>query len=523
MAQGPDDNETKPDQGSDDSSQGKKKRKVPKTMIFGVDDPKDAPATENPAPASAEAPKQEQAPTGEKKRKVPKTLLFDTTAAMEAAVMQAAVDVDKENAENAKNAQAAETTAPAQPTADESGKKRKVPKTLLFDTTDLKEKAAAMEAAAEPAAQPTSAAPPEPAQPGRKVAKTMLYDTSNLQAQTPDKDPDAPPELNIDGPEVRLFFEEPAPAEKPKRRVPKTLLFNPVIGADGQEQESTSTGAQNDAGVRKISTRKIAKTLLYNKPLTADQIVAASNAAEPPLDVKEAEKVVERYIARTMLDHSILFDQLTKSQHHLQEKAEEAAKERANEPFKPFFPIVCKKNALPCAYTWDPTYSNEKYRYCDKCQRPVYNFAGLEMADAEAIVLKAENRSKFTLFKRTDGLFMTSDCPVAVKKRSDLILMTVGGFLLAVSLVLYMMMLPKPKPAPAPVATVTKPVKTSGIKMPKTSSGSGKSGQYGHYVAGQGVIMDKPAAQPTPPPVLPPPVQGPDEEEQIWEFPNGRH
>jgi len=617
-------------QGPEDKD-GTKKRKVPKTMIFGVDLPKDeqassepgsaAGAGQTPAPAPAspaattnteaepnseansenksETPEPTKSETGEKKRKVPKTLLFETQGAMEAAVLEAAAETDREIAADAealaqrqleellKPAPGETQAAPDEAAPAEGGKKRKVPKTLLLDTAALKEKAAEIEAgetpkrkvpktllfdpakAAEAAAaqaaaeQAAAAASPEaeiemetpaPAKAERRISKTLLDKDSFFPPVTPAPPPDddAAPELNIDGPEVKLFFEvedkaeekiappEPAatdfspPAEeKPRRKVPRTLLFNPVVGADGQDVDPQpepvqGPGAEESAGPapdapRRISTRKIAKTLLNNRP-SAEQIIAASQ--EPPLDEEEAERVVERYIARTMLDHSILFDQLSKSQHHAQEKAEEEARERLNEPFKPFIPIECKKEALPCPFTWDPTYAKEKYRYCDNCQRPVYNFAGLEIAEAEAIILKAENRAKFTLFKRTDGLYMTGDCPVAVKKRSDTILMSVGGFLLALSLVAYMAMLPKPKPkppvAPPAVPTTAHPNTDNIPGVHKIPTSGGKRNVDSWVRDANGKLVRKHEAAPVaPPPVqqAPPPVSQP--EDPVWEFPNG--
>jgi len=624
MTQGPEDKE------------GKKKRKVPKTMIFGVDLPKDEPASpaSTEAQAAAETAEPTESQSAEKKRKVPKTLLFETQGAMEAAVLEAAAETDKQvlaEAEALAQQQLQDLLKqpePAEPQQD-SDKKRKVPKTLLFDTAALKEKAAEIDSAANAASNaasnaapapesapesapepaPESASKPETAK--RKVPKTLLFDPAKAAAAaqaaeeekakaeaeaavpeptaTPkserkvsktllDKDPyasaafaaaaavpepqpqfqppepqpqsqppvpardeEAAPELNIDGPDVKLFFEvddkadekvetvqetaaekvEEKVEEKPKRKVPRTLLFNPVIGADGQEEKEES--AANADAPRRISTRKIAKTLLNNRP-SAEQIIAASQ--EPPLDEAEAELVVERYIARTMLDHSILFDQLSKSQHHAQEKAEEEARERLNEPFKPFIPIECKKEALACPFTWDPTYAKEKYRYCDNCQRPVYNFAGLEIAEAEAIILKAENRAKFTLYKRTDGLYMTSDCPVAVKKRSDTILISVGGFLLALSLVAYMAMLPKPakKPpvAPPPVAGTAHPNTDNIPGVHKIPTSGGKRNVDSWVRDANGKLVRKQTAQPVgPPPVqqAPPPVSQP--EDQTWEFPNG--
>ncbi len=313
--------------------------------------------------------------------------------------------------------------------------------------------------------------------------------------------------------------------------MPRTLLYNPVINDLGLEVDpyAQPTAAadchqggavaapfddQRSSAVRRISTKKIAKTLLYHDSSAAGPEAEGGEqeGAAERLDTTEAVQVVERYIARTMLDHQILFAELGKSQLRMEEKVAEIVKERANEPYKPFIPIECKKTALPCGWTWDATYAVEKYRYCGQCQRAVYNLAGLDMPEAEALILKAENAAKFTLFKRTDGLFMTSDCPVAIKKRSDLILYSTFSIALAAAFVVYLTTLPKPKPkpAPAPVATLTK--KHAPIQKIKTGPGSG------HYVAGKGIIMDNP----TPQPVQPPPVvttsTSEADEPQMWTF-----
>jgi hypothetical protein len=191
----------------------------------------------------------------------------------------------------------------------------------------------------------------------------------------------------------------------------------------------------------------------------------------------------------------------------------------------PFIPITAKKKALACDWTWDETYSNERYRYCGVCQRPVYNFAGIEMPEAEAIILKAENLTKFTLYQRPDGKFMTGNCSRALKKRNDMILMSVGGVLLVTFLLLYMVMLPHPKPRPQTViAPPTVPTATTaGASRLRPNSShllpNGAKLQPGasHYdpVSGK-MVVDVPVAPAPPPPVAN--TAGPDEIEQDWEF-----
>jgi hypothetical protein len=58
-----------------------------------------------------------------------------------------------------------------------------------------------------------------------------------------------------------------------------------------------------------------------------------------------------------MLDHSILWDTVSKFEAKMEERVAEQLLERANEPVKPFIAIVCKKQATPCAFVWDATES----------------------------------------------------------------------------------------------------------------------------------------------------------------------
>jgi hypothetical protein len=556
-------------------------RKVPKTLLYDpskvleaaaaavqeqeaqrsqprAPEPVAEPGTEPVAEKISEA---EQAAPETATRKVPKTLLYDPSKVLEAAAAAAAAATPVASpVASPDTAPAAPVPATGQVEKGQEPARKKVPKTLLFDYDPSKVLEAAAAAQEQEAARVEANAPVEEVAP---IAQALPTKRSGHPAFD-----DPPPELKIDSPPVLLFFEEPVttqagpeaastaaaeeapvdpPVEKAKRRVPRTLLFNPIMGEDGIEidpgqpaaapvESSSASHVGSDQSFvpeaiapRRISTKKIAKTLLYSAPEGLDaggpRIIASTSTGagsgaegqstiESPLDTQEAEKVVERYIARTMLDHEILYKELSKSQHKLEEKAIEVAKEKANEPFKPFFPIDCKKMALPCTWTWDESYSTERYRYCGQCQRPVYNFTGLEIADAEEIILKAENRAKFTLYKRTDGKYMTGDCPVAVKRRSDFILMSVGGILVAFVLVVYMATLPKPKPKPAsePVASAqTKHL--PGIKSAKRPAGSGR------YIPGKGFVLDPVT---TPAPVQPAPVATTStpatDENPVWEY-----
>jgi hypothetical protein len=65
-------------------------------------------------------------------------------------------------------------------------------------------------------------------------------------------------------------------------------------------------------------------------------------------------------------------------------------------------------------------------------ETPVYNFAGLEQPEADELIFQRENRRNATLYKRADGNYMTVNCPVEVKRKRDMVYMSVIGGVLAI-------------------------------------------------------------------------------------------
>lgn len=168
---------------------------------------------------------------------------------------------------------------------------------------------------------------------------------------------------------------------------------------------------------------------------------------------KKKPYVQEQFVAKTQLDHDILFRAVSTSK--LKEEAKVAAFliEKSKEAPKPP-PVAVKadKQSSACPFKWEETDSKEKYRYCTKCQTPVYNFDGMERPEAEALIFNRENRDKFTLYSRPDGKFTTVDCPLQKKRQRDFIM----GLIVAVALLigaLSLFLLTPPPPPPATVET----------------------------------------------------------------------
>ena len=336
--------------------------------------------------------------------------------------------------------------------------------------------------------------------------------------------------------------------EKKARKVPKTMLFNnPLAQADKKRkvaktrvfskelenrtaEASTASGAATDAHDAAGKPRKVAKTRLeFSLDNLKDEIEKAAQTQEremleqakleqaKPEQAEPAEKP-KRYVARTRLDHSILYDTVVKAAEKQEAAVEELIKTRANEPVKPFISVESKKAKLACPWTWSETDSPERVRYCDRCKNPVYNFAGIEMPEAESIVYTRENIEHPHLLKRDDGKYMTRECPQAVKRRKDTIVLSLVGVVVAAGIITVLMMLPPP---PKPVAEThpthqAEPETPVNVMAEPGKTTESKDGSF-HWTADQGVV-EAPKAQDEP---AKPAKQAPtaaEEAGQMWQY-----
>ncbi len=449
--------------------------------------------------------------------------------------------------------------------AEESrGKKpRKVAKTLLFNTPEGGEKSAAqvkLEEAVKQAADqesnkesgqaavqqvaPETRAEAEPAVPAideeqlaaqaqkraaRRVAKTLLFSSTNLD--------------DLQAKAAAAANEKAAPAIPSVSALPAS-----------PEVSAPDLAIQAQAARARKRTRKIAKTLMESdldnfpeenlsqpkEPPQIDFSISAPAAEAPADDVvklvpsaKPIKRERQQFVAKTMLDHSILWDTVSKFEAKMEVKIAEQIAERAAEPVKMLVPIECKKQAMACGFKWDDTETKERFRYCALCKTPVYNFAGLEMPEAEEIVFQRENKKKFTLFKRPDGKFMTVDCPVEVKRKRDTILLSVGGVMLVLCALAFMILMPKPpKPEPQTQA-VQAPVQPGLATGPGENRGTNSSSKHPtipatgatvndgsfHMVNGQRVYPTAGTAPVTfPAPQQPAVTSDADESGDFWQY-----
>jgi hypothetical protein len=270
------------------------------------------------------------------------------------------------------------------------------------------------------------------------------------------------------------------PDPKTRQPVLKTMLEMQMPDIVGETNAVTpkvpSLSAQN---LQAIKARKISKTMLDvniegleslqvdSKPAELD---AMESKVSPEKPKAKPKPVREQYTARTMLDHNMLFNAVSESHHKRELEVAARMQEIAKEPPKPQpIPVKADRPASPCAWQWEETDAKEKYRYCAKCQTPVYNLAGMEKTEAEALIFNRENRDKFTLYSRPDGKFMTTDCPLQEKRKKELIMFIIGAIALVIGAVTFLILMPPP-PASETTATAPRAVRRAPLRAAKSSA-----------------------------------------------------
>lgn len=177
-------------------------------------------------------------------------------------------------------------------------------------------------------------------------------------------------------------------------------------------------------------------------------------------------KAVNPLIERTKLDFEACRDVVGKllsdQEVRVQRETQDKLKALAEQALKPHHPIERYRKALPCQANWDDMSGTDQYRVCGECKLFVYDFSGVELPEAMQIVFHRENKEHPTFFKRKDGRFLTSDCPIGAKRGKQTALVIVGVLLVVGIFIVLMMLAPPPRPAvttatqpPAPVSTET--------------------------------------------------------------------
>src|SRR3954447_6761233 len=72
--------------------------------------------------------------------------------------------------------------------------------------------------------------------------------------------------------------------------------------------------------------------------------------------------------------------------------------------------------ASPCHARWDDMRGDHQARFCNQCQKNVYNLSALTAPEAAALIKSKEGNLCVRFYQRPDGTVLTEDCPVGLAR-----------------------------------------------------------------------------------------------------------
>ncbi len=99
--------------------------------------------------------------------------------------------------------------------------------------------------------------------------------------------------------------------------------------------------------------------------------------------------------------------------------------------------INALKVATACPARWEDMAGDERARFCQHCQKHVYNFSAMTAKEVEELVVAKEGKLCGRMYRRRDGTVLTADCPtgkaVVQRRRVQWLAMATAGVVTLVS------------------------------------------------------------------------------------------
>lgn len=289
---------------------------------------------------------------------------------------------------------------------------------------------------------------------------------------------------NSPGEEMQTATEESV--ESPAQ--PDSAPQGQKIGQPEGEQPPVPSAATIDR-LQKGDIPKIARTILDKNVLT-----------------KVGAQLSAPKVARTILDKDALrrvAAQLSsEKEFRLREQIETQS---ATGEVKKFQTIENFREASLCGIPWEKMKGTDRVRFCEQCQLQVYDFTKIELPEAEELIFKRENRRGAVLFRRSDGTFLTSDCPIGARRKQTIVLAIAGTALLIFGVIALLSLSPRP---PKPTTVHSPEALTSSPTAASPGNQSPSTPRAGATIGGSGQLpppMNPPSlSRQLPPPMNPP-------------------
>lgn len=212
----------------------------------------------------------------------------------------------------------------------------------------------------------------------------------------------------------------------------------------------------------------------------------SSNSADSPAPIASSGvqrllKKVDAVVVKTMLDPDAMRRVFSRMSADKEIQLKELVQTQASLPPKPCKIVERYQRATACDSNWERMSGGDKVRFCEGCQLQVYDFSDMDQAEAEELVFKREAKKDAVLYRRHDGRFISSDCPVGIKRVQTRRLAIVGALVVIGAAIAYYSQLPPPQPA-----AQTAPPKEA-ESLPEQDSAASKSAvaAEGEATAGQ--------------------------------------
>jgi len=85
--------------------------------------------------------------------------------------------------------------------------------------------------------------------------------------------------------------------------------------------------------------------------------------------------------------------------------------------------------ASPCNARWEDMSGDDRSRFCQHCQKHVFNLSAMSRAEAEQLVREKDGKFCGRFYQRRDGRMLTGNCPVGQRRyRNRLVKFCAAGF-----------------------------------------------------------------------------------------------
>ncbi len=82
--------------------------------------------------------------------------------------------------------------------------------------------------------------------------------------------------------------------------------------------------------------------------------------------------------------------------------------------------------AKPCPARWEEMKGDDRIRFCQHCQKNVFNLSAMGADEAVALVRAKEGKLCGRMYLRRDGTLLTGDCPVGVSRYQRRVAWAIG-------------------------------------------------------------------------------------------------